>query len=73
MRAVRAPFVGGSPLRLLLLTVALAALWLLWTPPLSPAEQRLYGKVLAAQAFLWESWAAAACPATRGRTPTTAD
>ena len=52
MRAVRAPFVGGSPLRLLLLTVALAALWLLWTPPLSPAEQRLYDKVLAAQAFL---------------------
>ena len=69
MRAVRTPFVGGSPLRLLFLTAALAALWLSWTPPLSPAEQRLYDKVLAAQAFLWDELGRRGLPRDEGADP----
>lgn len=41
--------------RLILLTVALCALWAAQRAPLAPKESRLYRKVAAAQAFLWEA------------------
>ena len=41
--------------RLILLTVALCVLWTAQRSPLAPEEARLYRKVAAAQAFLWDA------------------
>lgn len=54
-RRFREILVSGSPLRLVLLTAVLCALWALLRAPLTAEESRLYRRVEAAQAFLWDA------------------
>ena len=53
-RALRSILDRGGQARLILLTLMLAGLLPLWTPPLAREELRLYRRVEAAQSYLWE-------------------
>lgn len=55
LRRLAALLGRGSPVRLVLLTAALCALWALQRTPLTLEESRLYRKVASAQAFLWDA------------------
>ena len=55
LRRLGALLGSGGPMRLMLLTAALCALWAAQRAPLNAEESRLYHKVESAQAFLWDA------------------